>query len=145
MDPFTALGVAADICQFLDYGYKLVPGAFELYGSMDGTLSANRILEIIAMDLAKLCTELEQASLESNKGLTDSEAALLPLARDCRVMGQELLFVLEDLKLKSRHNKLESAWIAFRSRCKASQLKGYERALGLYRSEMATRLLKILT
>lgn len=112
MDPFTALGLAANICQFVDYGYKLASGAFELYNSMDGTLSANKILEIIAKDLANLCTELEQASLDSYKGSTsESEAALLPLARACKDMGQELLSVLDDLKLKGRHKKLESAWV----------------------------------
>ena len=146
MDPFTALGVAANICQFVTYGYKVVSGAFELYHSTDGTLSANKILETIAEDLANLCTELDQESLDSVKGsMTESEAALLPLARACKVTGQELLSVLEDLKLKSRHQKLESAWVAVKSRCKAKQLKDYEHTLGLYRSEIATRLLKILT
>lgn len=146
MDPFTALGLAANICQFVDYGYKLVSGALELYNSLDGTLSANRILETIAKDLANLCAELEQAPLDSNNNSTsESEAALLPLARACKVMGQELLSVLEDLKVKGRHKKLESAWLAVRSRYKASQLRDYERTLGLYRAELATRLLKILT
>lgn len=97
MDPFTALGLAANICQFVDFGYKLVSGAFELYNSMDGTLSANKILESIAKDLANLCTELEQASLDSNHGSTsEPEAALIPLARACKAMGQELFSVLED-------------------------------------------------
>ena len=146
MDPFTALGLAANICQFVDYGYKLVSGAFEIYNSLDGTLSANRILETITKDLTNLCAELEQASLDSNNDSTsESEAALLPLARACRVMGQELLSVLKDLKVKGRQKKLESAWLAFKSRFKASQLGDYERTLGLYRAEMATRLLKILT
>lgn len=146
MDPFIALSLAANICQFIDYGYKLVSGAFELYNSLDGTLPASKVLEVIAMDLANICTELEQASLDSNKGSTsESEAALLPLARACKSMGQDILSVLEDLKLKGRHKKLESALVAVRSRYKASQLRDYERTLGVYRSEMATRLLKILT
>ena len=146
MDPFSALGVAANICQFVDYGYKVVSGAFELYHSIDGTLPANKILETIAEDFANLCTELDQESLDSIRGsTTESEAALLRLARACKVTGQELLSVLEDLKLKSRHKKLESAWVAVKSRYKANQLKDYERTLGFYRSEIVTRLLKILT
>ncbi len=145
MDPFTSLGLAANICQFVDYGYKVVSGAVELYHSMDGTLSANKILETITTDLTNLCTELEQASIDNKGSTSESEAALLPLARDCKVIGQELLSVLEDLKFNGRHRKLESAWAAFRSRYKARQLRDYERTLGSYRSAMVTRLLKILT
>ena len=67
MDPFAALGLADNICQFVDFGYKLVSGASELYNSVDGTLSANNILAAIAQDLTNLCTELEQASLDPIK------------------------------------------------------------------------------
>ena len=146
MDPFAALGVAANICQFVDYGYKVVSGAFDIYNSMDGTLSANDIIETVAKDLTSLCTQLEQASLDENQvRLTESEAALPPLARGCNVLGRELLSVLEDLIVNGRHKKLESAWVAVKSRYKASQLRDYERILGSFRSEMATHLLKILT
>ena len=62
MDPFTAIGLAASIVQFLEFGRKLVSGAVEIYQNVDGATSSNILLERITADLHDLCGELELAS-----------------------------------------------------------------------------------
>ena len=60
MDPFSALSLASNICQLLEFGGRLVSGSLELYRSRNGTSSFHGELEFIADDLRKMCGALTQ-------------------------------------------------------------------------------------
>ena len=146
MEPLTAIGLAGNIVQFLDLGGKLVSGAIELYNATDGATSSNRVLDQISTDFQCLCRALEQRIGKVNGCLrTESEAALLPLAKSCRALGEELTRRLEDLKVKGRHKRWKSARKAVEAAWKAKDIQQYEHQLSLYRSQIVTRLLAILT
>lgn len=68
LDPLTALGVAGNIVQFVDFTVKLMSKSHELYKSTDGALVGNKDLEAIAANLNRLTERLR----------TDMNRHLLP-------------------------------------------------------------------
>ena len=58
MDPFSALGLASNVVQFMEFGTKLISASLELYNSKDGTSSPNSELGIITKDLTGICSGL---------------------------------------------------------------------------------------
>ena len=147
MDPFSALGLASNIIQFLNFGGNLLCGSLELYRSMDGTSSTNQVLEAITNDLTALCAEIVRAGRDLNEDTaSESELSLLSLASSCNELGKDFLLALKSLKVKGgRQRRWESTWQALRGAWKESQIRDYERALSLFRFQLTTRLLKILT
>lgn len=50
MDPLTALSLAGNIIQFVDFGGRLLGGAGEIYHSAEGSLKVHDELELVATD-----------------------------------------------------------------------------------------------
>ncbi|KAL8897304.1 MAG: hypothetical protein Q9207_007278 [Kuettlingeria erythrocarpa] len=145
MEAFALIGLASNIVQFLEFSGRLISASSELYGAANGALSSNSVLEQITTDLKQHCDGLLPSTMASNgPARTDPEAALLLLGRSCRDLGQEFLVILEDLKVKGNRKRWQSARQALRTAWKAKDIQKYERQLGLYRSQIATRLLEIL-
>lgn len=58
LDPFTALGLAGNLVQFVDFLYKLLSESKSLYASSIGASAENIILETVAKDLNLLTDKL---------------------------------------------------------------------------------------
>ena len=145
MDPFSALSLASNICQLLEFGGRLVSGSLELYRSRDGTSSVHGELEFIADDLIEMCGALTQPeSRIDQQHAIKSELALIPLAQSCKVLGEEFLSVLNSLKVKARYQKIDSVRQALKSEWKRKTIQDYEKRLKSYRSQIAVHLLEIL-
>ena len=145
MDPFSALGVASNFITFIDFTSTLVNGSLELYHSADGATASHKALEDVTRDLRNLCDGLTPTQYNHvRSGPSDSETALLPLLEPCKQLGNELLTVLEGLKVQSRGEAWKSARQALKSVWKAKKIKNYQEQLDLYRSQLATRLLSLL-
>ena len=124
MKAFAVLGLAGNIVQFLDFSGKLIAGAFEIHQALDGATSSNNALEKIYGDLEDLCCQLQtKANTCAKISMTNSEGGLLTLVKSCQVTGQELLAILEDLKVQGRHKKWESIRQAFRGSTKTPQIQ----------------------
>jgi hypothetical protein len=83
LDPFSALGLASNIVQFIDFGCKLLSTGRELHNSTDGVLESNIELEVITKDLI----DLDEKLMRSSGLLTlrsESERALQTLAASCK-------------------------------------------------------------
>ena len=65
MDPLTALGLAANIVQFVDFTSKLISQSHEIYRSADGALEDHVALENVANNLSKLSDELKKEREEA--------------------------------------------------------------------------------
>jgi hypothetical protein len=128
LDPFTALGVAGNIVQFVDFTVKLISKSHEIYKSVDGALVENQDLEAIANNLSRLTERLR----------TDLSCHLLPPVKNgpspanytvknraeielgaintkCSGVAKELLGILSQLKSQERHGK----WRSFRQALKS--------------------------
>ena len=118
-----------------------------VWSSIGGASSTNKILETIIKDITELCAGLIHAGRGADNTIaSESETWILSLARSCNELGIEFLSVLERLEVKkNRDKKWESAWKALKSVWKEKQILQYERSLNLYRGQISTCLLKILT
>lgn len=145
MDPLSALSLASNICQLLDFGGRLLSGSLELYRSVDGVSSVNGELQSITDDLTGICTALMQPeSRIDEQRATKSELALIPLSQSCKALGEEFLSLLRSLKVKTRQQKIGSVRQALRNEWKRKEVQDYQKRLKNYRSQIAVNLMEIL-
>jgi len=103
LDPITALGVAGNLVQFIDFGLKATSKAREIHKSAAGTLQENIDIEAIAEDLAAVTKELELSSVTptSNSNLDD-------VCVRCKKTAADLLSALKALKVEGERSKVKS-------------------------------------
>src|SRR5271168_879473 len=106
MDPLSALSLAGNIVQFIDFGSKLLSGARELYKSPSGTLAAHHELELVTTDLSALVVKLRQ-SFDQGDGIesADQDAAIQrgsfeQICDEAVKVAEELVQRLDKLKVK---------------------------------------------
>ncbi|KAF4637857.1 hypothetical protein G7Y89_g210 [Cudoniella acicularis] len=120
LDPLTALGVVGNIVQFLDFSIGLVGKAKDIYKSVDSSLAENldveKVVETVKILQSRLCTE-NKARPEYD---SEMEGLLEGLCSSCGATAQELLAVLETMKIKGK----KTAWKSMRQAIKA--IKGEE-------------------
>ena len=143
MDPLSALSLASNIVQLVDVATRVVSASFELY-SPDG-ISINGELECVMSDLVKICSALEQPQHQIDEQRSSiSELQLIPLSKSCRTLGEELLTVLNSLKVESPHKKWQSFRQALKAVWKEKEIHRYKERISNLRSEISLRLIGIL-
>ena len=144
LDPFSALGLASNIAQFVDFSSKLISNSYELYKST-GHLVETIELKMVANDLSQLTDKLQRSS---QNGLTPpgspDEEDLKKLAASCKEIADELLAILRDLGVKSPHQKWQSFRQALRTARKKEKIDALERRINLFRQQITMKLVAIL-
>ena len=135
MDPVTALGLASNIVQFVDFSWKLLSGTIDLYGSETGALADHDVLELISSDLIKL----NDALLDPSYTVHVSDP-IRDLAGQCKAVAQELFRILEKIKVVGSPNKWKSFVQALRGVWKKEQIEALVKRLESLRAEMHFRL-----
>jgi hypothetical protein len=110
MDPLSALGLAGNIVQFIDFGSKLVCKGRQIYKSSDGALEQHVDLEATTNDLVLLSAQIEPSKYrnqESDHQLKE-EAVLLKLTTACNDVALTLLTTLNSIKVTGRHRRWKS-------------------------------------
>ncbi|KAF9878380.1 hypothetical protein CkaCkLH20_03872 [Colletotrichum karsti] len=118
MDPFTALGLAAAIIQFVEFGVKLVSTSREIYISADGRTQEHETLDEICSHLCFLVDDIDDAAelVGELKQRIDEEVALRKLSERCRSTALELQTLLKSLyctpsgRVASLKQALRAAW-----------------------------------
>ncbi|KAI6085441.1 hypothetical protein F4821DRAFT_149927 [Hypoxylon rubiginosum] len=113
MDPLSALALAGNILQFIEFTTKLLVTGVEVYKSATGTVDANLALEEISQQLFGLSGRLCVG--ERNTRGSASELALRNIANLCNADCSRLLSVLNDLKVKDESQR---GWKSFRAALK---------------------------
>ena len=109
MEPLSALGLAANIVQFVDFGSKLLSGACQLRDSPKGQPEEHAELEAITKNLLKTSSEFKTSISEREDGfLSSNEKELQSLCEDCNSLAEQLLGALSKLKMKGNNSKLKS-------------------------------------
>ena len=93
MDPITAVSFAASILTFIDVSHRVISGTWEVIKS--GTTSENAHVGIVINDLHNVTKQL------SNRlpGYSQHEQALNTLASECQELSDDLVKLLEKLKI----------------------------------------------
>lgn len=119
MDPLTALSLAGNIIQFVDFGTKLLSQGYELYKSTGGKLEVDEEVELITSDLSGLINKIQyaikvqKAPSATTQTLTHSSNAHQPvfdkICDEATRIAQIILAKLETLKIDNTKNrKLET-------------------------------------
>ena len=136
-----ALGVAANVVQFIDFSGKILSEGYKLHKSKKTSPSKNEELENIALDLQKLRGELQSQEAETAQVPTPNDIQLQRLAGQCRGVCQELLEALEALKVVDRPGKWESFRAALKIVWAESKIKSLQDRLDEARQELIVRIL----
>ena len=139
MDPFTAIGVASNVIQIVDFSTRLVSKGQKIYKSADGTLAENVDTDTVAKDLGLLNRKLQTSFSRASKNggdLNEDDQSLLHLCEKCHALSVELLSKLEKLKVIGKHRKWKSARQALKSVCGKDDIEHFASRLGLYRDEI---------
>jgi len=167
MDPLTALGLASNIVQFVDFASKLISQSHEIYQSADGALEDNLALEHVAKNLSRLGGELKSKRADIKTGrealarerewakkdgrvisspekVTAAGKQLQQLSKECSAVSNELLQELEKLKIKGPHKRWESFRQALNSVWSQEKIRALETRLEGIRKQLDTTLLVCL-
>ena len=139
LDPFTALGLAGNVVQFVDFGSKLVSEARDIYRSTSGNSTRNAQLLNSAGSFRRLSDHLA----ESTKAPFPSQDQddLTQFAESCRKTVDELIRILEGLTVNSPNRKWRSIQQASRAALKRGKIDELATRMDRLRSEMCVRLM----
>ena len=144
MSGLEAIGVAAAILQFVDFGSKLLVTGYEVYQSQAGATPQ-------AIHTQSLCTELKSISAQLSQSplggitLNDREQSLWRLADQAHDLAWHLGQLLDSLKLKRptfrSWGALRQSWRILHQKDKIAEMTSQ---LGEIRSLVDTSLLILL-
>lgn len=147
LDPFTSLGVASGVLQFIDFASELLKSSTDIYTSSTGVTKENENLESVCVDLRDLAQNLITSSahqLSADEALGHGGEALQKLAAECAGTADELVSVLQSLASKKHpQRKLISFYHALRGVWSKSKVKDLELRLDRYRNQLALRIAAI--
>ena len=146
MDPLSALGLASNIVQLVQFVGAVISDSHEVYSSADGALQRNSVLEEVAQNPAEMNSELmrSQRSMSSwFMSLSPAERQLKNLCEECDVVSRELLVKLDTLKVRSRsrYKRWDSFRQAMKSMWNEGELRALEKRLEGIRTRLDTNLL----
>ncbi|KAF2111408.1 hypothetical protein BDV96DRAFT_499698, partial [Lophiotrema nucula] len=119
LDPFSALSLACNIVQFVDFGTRLSASIYELYNSASGLASDQTELLEMADRLQSLAEQLSPADEAEASAVTDSKR-FTSLLYSCRLAAQELTNLVEDLKV----DKSRKMWSSIRQGIRGARKRG---------------------
>lgn len=108
MEPVSALALAGNIIQLVDFSTRILSRSKELYKSVDGQTAEHALLENAAQNLSDLSADLGTHTGPNISHLTKSDKILLKLKHECQDTATELREALQRAKLKRPRSKWES-------------------------------------
>jgi hypothetical protein len=108
MDPISALGLATNIIQFIEYAAQLVSGCHDIYRSANGALDSHAALENVAKRLNSLAQDVLGCRPPPTAKQSNAEKRLQEICDECVAVNKKLLELLQKLKVNGPHRKWES-------------------------------------
>ncbi|KAF2470927.1 uncharacterized protein BDR25DRAFT_152265, partial [Lindgomyces ingoldianus] len=143
MDPISGAGLAANIIQFIDFGYKVVVQAKDIRDSASGGSKENNEIETVTEDLKNITESLDQHLKReaAHQSKPTDESALQDLGRDCQSVAEELLAALKKLKTTGKSNRWDCVRRALLCVWNKEKIVQLEHRLDRFRQQLTIRLL----
>lgn len=138
MDPLSALSIAGNVIQFLDFTTKLFKEAREIYHSASGASGSVRTLGTISAQLATLGKSFTPEDLKS--------LDLKDVAIQCSSVAKELQALVDRLTLKkpSGDGYWASFTLALRTVLSKGQIQAFERRLDKLQKQLGLQMQKLV-
>lgn len=130
MDPATAIGTASAILSFIEFSWKLVAGANEIYRSVDRTSEENSKIRDEIHKLQSVTEDLETRHLGNSK----PEKVLKDLRSECNKLSEELMGTLR--KLQGNGSFLRALKVTLKSMYKKNDISSVQGRLARYTSQI---------
>lgn len=141
MEALAALGLASNIIQLIECGFKVIMIAKELHESGQEATHTNKNSGFLAQEMRELSLKLMKQLPSSD--LTDDQKALSRLADQCSQLSNKLLVLLDDLKIKKPGRKIYIVTGALRNMRKKRERDQLEADLNNYRQQLNMQINKM--
>jgi ankyrin repeat protein len=147
LDPLTALGLAGNLIQVIQFSYDIVSEGNKIYHDSGTVLSQNKTAEEVAADLSELTQSLKAKQEEwrvshGRTALEPDETRLRNVCDRCVEVAYELQIQLNKLKAKDgRGKRLRSYKQALISVWRKDAIEEIAARLKRYQEELDTRVL----
>ena len=143
MEALSALSLASNIVQFLDFGLRVLSKGNQIYRSVDGALEENLDLEVVTNDLLLMQTKLKRTLIapgHTQLGSNDVKA-FNNLSQSCARVAEKLLERLTMVKAQGRFRRWKSLRQALKIVWSKKDIENMKDTLQSFRSEMQIHLL----
>ncbi|KAK3984481.1 hypothetical protein QBC44DRAFT_388299 [Cladorrhinum sp. PSN332] len=148
MEALSALGVAAAVVQFVDFGSRLLHGMVEIHRSGSDQLTEHAQLAQLSSDLLRLTSDVEvKVKVLGRPARNDSEQIFFRLCEECSAIGRDLGASLSQAQKKSKRGKSsmgKNFMIVLRALWDKDDVKQMTRRLSDIRQEIMTAVLLLL-
>ncbi|KAH0843180.1 hypothetical protein FOPE_07819 [Fonsecaea pedrosoi] len=146
LDPLSAIGLAANIVQFIDFSRRLISDAKEIYHSTNGVTAENVELQDVAESLSRLSSTLLNPLDHSQAAISQTEAEIVKIAAASRVVGDELLAAIQSLTAgDGSHKKWRSFLQALKTLWKKDKIAKLRKRLEDARSNLSVHVLSYIS
>ncbi|KAM0430101.1 hypothetical protein ACHAPT_006107 [Fusarium lateritium] len=144
MEPFTALGLAAAIVQFIDFGSRLINTTREISVSAKGVTKEHETLDDICSHIYTLVDELDGAAdgAGTSQQKIQDEVALRQLSDKCRYTALELQNLIKSL-YRTPGGTIANFRQALRATCGLKKVSEMENRLKQFREQLIVHLVAI--
>ncbi|OQV08118.1 hypothetical protein CLAIMM_12437 isoform 2 [Cladophialophora immunda] len=146
LDPLSAIGLAANIVQFIDFGRELISDAKEIYHSANGATAENVELQGVAENLARLSSTLMKPLDPTQGAISEAEAEIVKIAASSSSIADELLATIKNLKIgEGPYKKWRSFRQALNTIWKKDKIARLQRRLEDARSNLSIHVLSFIS
>ncbi|KAK5119570.1 hypothetical protein LTR85_007398 [Meristemomyces frigidus] len=143
MDPLTAVGLAASVVQFVQFGVSILSKSKEIQRSASGSSAENADLEIVENDLSRWTSKLSSAIAPAAvlTALNEDDQRVVQLCARCILISGQLRTALESVRLKGRKTGWKTVRTALKSVWKKEAIEGLKDRLIIIRDELESRII----
>lgn len=140
MEPLSAIGLAANIIQFVEVGINITSGAVEIYRSTDGSTSEDATLQAVAAELKNWSFQFSTQSCSSAQ--SEEEKAIYRLSSECQKISKDLLELITKTKTKPKDkgSKRAATSAAIKENWYKDDKRKLQNRLETCRNQLATQL-----
>ena len=144
MDPLSAISLAGNVVTFADFAIDILAKGNELYLSTSGALARNTEIEGVARRVVtinrQLLLDIKKLPSNQSKGHGSCYQSLRNVLASCSQLADELLALLDDLKIHGNRGKWKSLQQAIKATWKQDKIDKFVAELAGYRQEIVILL-----
>lgn len=142
-EALVAVGLAANIFQFIDVGSRYVSTLWKIYVSARQGPTELLDVQTITRDLKNVLRDL-RTSDESSVSLDSNESGLQRLVQSCEALAGELLDSLRKVQVPEKSRKRDAVTVTFRVMRQEEDLKSMQVRMDRFRQELVLHLLNLI-
>lgn len=132
-----ALGVAANVLQFLDYGSRFVSQAWRIHKTGSDGLDGIPNLQLMTKQLQEVLGDLQKHQATDNP-------ELLQLSEECSRVARRLIESIDCIGIPQGGRKRDALKTAFKMAWKREEIQQLQRELDGFRQQLSLHLLASL-